>query len=217
MMMSGRDPNPGTLRIAFAVSALMFCCFNVNARAAVILSDSTDRIVGIGIRSSELDGLCAVFFPCVPISFADSLRIQSQSLFESLTLDGRFQENGVVYANIYYDNDLIVRNVSLGTILPSGRDRRDQLESLLMSAVERYFQAYVMGTSIRKEALSYPGGRTDGTQFLDGYADVETHSMNGLSMTEPRHGRLLLRLEFVVNQGELKMNRLAMASVIIRP
>ena len=216
--MSRRDVDIVTVGVAVAFAALTICWCSVTSQAALMhLADSTDGTDRSGILIGDSAGLCAVFIPCTPISFTDSTRVQAQTLFEKTPVDGRFQENGVVYASIYFDNDLIVRGFRLGTMLPAGLERRDILESLLMSVVDRYFQEHVLGTMVRTEALSYPGGRTNGVRCQDGFSDLVTHSMNGLLMTEPRHGQLLLRLEFIFKQGELKMNRLALASVIIRP
>lgn len=195
--------------IASLIFVLLFAGVSVSWSMIVPVSDSTTAIRD---TSGAIDEICRVFVDCTGLRIPDSVAALGRMYLDSTKPGALRHVNADIFAYCYFDNDLIVKQVSLGTFLPEGTQSRDPMMDSFLRTFRGFLEPAILGKAINPKALSFPGGRPGSTICVDGYGDVDTSEVDGLSMWMPRSGCLVMHFKFVSSGGGITLDRRAVVS-----
>jgi hypothetical protein len=197
--------------ISVVVGGAVHCC-NAGSRAKLIfvlilmilvwvqsaakITMVGDTVVSTRLDSNDLDGLCRVFVDCSGLNIPDSLAEYGRRYLEAQRPRALRHVNADVFAYVYFDNDLMVERVSIGTFLPEGEASRDSMMTVFLNKFGEFLKPAITGKNVRPEALSFPGGRAGRVTCDDGFNNSGSYMPSGELLTDPLNGCLLLRIKF---------------------
>jgi len=172
-----------------------------------------DSIVAIRTVNENVGRICLIFDDCSALKIPDSIALLGRTYLDTAKPGALRHSNADIFAYIYFDNDLIVERVSIGTFLPEGVQSRDSTMESFLRMFRGFLEPAILGRSINPNALSFPGGRPGTTACVDGFGDVDTSDVDGLSMWMPRSGCLIMHFKFVRSGGGITLDRRAVISL----
>ena len=175
-----------------------------------------DSVLAIRTVSEDVDGVCRIFVDCASLQIPDSVASHGRQYLDSTKPGALRHINADIFAYCYYDNDLIVKQVSLGTFLPAGTQSRDPMMESFLRTFSEFLEPAILGKAINPNALSFPGGRSGSNVCLDGFGDVDTSDVDGLSMWMPRSGCLIIHFKFIRSGGGITLDRRAVVTLMHR-
>ncbi len=172
-----------------------------------------DSIVAVRTVNENVDRMCLIFDDCTALKIPDSIAILGRTYLDTAKPSALRHANADVFAYIYFDNDLVVERVNIGSFLPEGVQSRDSVMESFLRMFRGFLEPSILGRTINPNALSFPGGRPGTTTCVDGFGDVDTSEVGGLSMWMPRSGCLILHFKFVRSGGCITLDRRAVISL----
>jgi hypothetical protein len=192
------------------VFSLLIGGWNMSAANSWPVADS---VLEIRTVSEDVDGVCRIFVDCAGLQIPDSVASLGRQYMDSAKPGALRHVNADIFAYCYFDNDLIVNRVSMGTFLPEDVQSRDHMMESFLRAFRGFLEPAILGKTINPNALSFPGGRPGSTVCLDGFGDADTSDVDGLSLWMPRSGCLIMHFKFVRSGGGITLDRRAVVSL----
>jgi len=172
-----------------------------------------DSILVMRPVSENVDRICLIFDDCTALKIPDSIALLGRTYLDTARPSALRHANADIFAYIYFDDELIVERVSIGSFLPEGVQSRDSVMESFLRMFRGFLEPSILGRSINPNALSFPGGRPGTTTCVDGFGDVDTSEVGGLSMWMPRSGCLIMHFKFVRSGGGITLDRRAVISL----
>jgi hypothetical protein len=171
-----------------------------------------DSLVTLDSTSEDVEDFCRIFVDCTGLRIPDSVASLGRRYIQSVKPRDLRYTDADVFAYVYFDNELVVEEVRVGTFLPQESDTRDTLKTRFLQMFSHFLVPSIVGRVINPSALSFPGGRPGSAVCLDGFGDVDTSVVDGLSRWMPRSGCLIMHFKFVRKVGGITLDRRAVVS-----
>lgn len=109
---------------------------------------------------------CSVFEPCAPFIYPDSITSKMQV---DDSKHGIVSRRGIwALAIVEYDADAVVESVNISPINASPKASLNQIDTMMLQYLQRYFNQSVVGSRVRRQALGFIGGRPESGSVDDG-------------------------------------------------
>jgi hypothetical protein len=137
----------------------------------ILLLHSTTHRLGAQIRKQHntdtLNGFCAIFEPCKELEGFEVLSCKHHS---NDSAGAERSTKGLwALAIVHYDNEAIVETAKVGLFMQHSSLSIDSVVRCQLDNIQRYFDDHVVGKKVRREALSFIGGRPKSGSFDDGF------------------------------------------------
>jgi len=191
---------------------LLFMCLFSSVSVAK-LRPGSDSIVALGAITEDLEGLCRIFVDCTGLRIPDSVASLGRRHIQSVKPRDLRYTDADVFAYVYFDDELVVEKVRMGTFLPEENDKRDSVMTRFLHMFSQFLVPTIVGRVIKPDALSFPGGRSGAVVCRDGFGDLQELSSGGVELAGTRMGCMLLRFGFDLADGGIRLNRIAVVSL----
>jgi len=137
---------------------------------------------------------CEVFDPCVPFSYPDSLVSKLERSNQMFMYTIRPSVRALL--SVMFDHNGRVTSVEVAGIQPVGVVERDAISSAILGYLNEYAQRSILGSMVRRQALSFVGGRPESGWASDGFMDVDTTTFGRLqTLSQMLQGVFVLYVE----------------------